>query len=295
MIAAYHTAIRPIGNAVSGDTFTDKKLTFQNSTPSEAKWGQKKREFTDAARLALKLPDTITLATQPTWAYWKGLADLARDQDNLRNNPDLGLIDPFVVNIEVKDSQHADTPAWRVVTQFADSGCGYIKKIFNGAQELGGGIATAGRFNAAKNDDAAATGTDYLYSSTHEQGAESFDDRMGTMAPDQEKVGGNAKGLDAVTWLAAEGACFAPVAALGAAGSPESRYVIKPNAGDWTGYKFLTATDLMQCWGERFERKYNVSAQKMAEVIGAHGKTTEAQPPAGAHYNLTTGVRHDQG
>jgi len=137
-------------------------------------------------------------------------------------------------------------------------------------------------------------GTDYLYSSTHEQGSESFGDRIGGLAPDKGKVGGNAKGLDAVTWLAAEGARFAPVAALGAAGSPESRFFIKPNPANWTGYKFLTASDLMQTWLDDFEKKYDISAATVAQVVSAKGKTTEAQPPAGAHYNLTLDARHDQ-
>jgi uncharacterized protein DUF4157 len=295
VIGAYQAAIRPIGNAVSSEGFTDKRHSFQNNLPTEGKWGQKKRTFTDAARLALNMPATVTLATQPGYAYWKGLADAAKDPDNLRNNADVGLIDPFVVAVEVKDATSADAPAWRVVTQFADSGSGYIKKIYNGAQEFGGGIATASRFRDAKDQDVGHTGTDYLYSSTHEQGSESFGDRIGGLAADKAKVGGNAKGLDAVTWLAAEGARFAPVAALGAAGSPESRYFIKPNADNWTGYKFLTASDLMQTWLEDFEKKYNVAAAKIAEVVGAKGKTTEAHPPAGAHYNLTLGARHDQG
>jgi hypothetical protein len=35
----------------------------------------------------------------------------------------------------------------------------------------------------------------------------------------------------------------------------------------------------------------------MANVVANRGKdsTVEAQPPAGVHYNLTTGARHDQG
>jgi hypothetical protein len=111
--------------------------------------------------------------------------------------------------------------------------------------EFGGGIAASGQFNRTKGDDVGHTGTDYLYSSTHDQGGESFGDRIGSMALDKARVGGNAKGLDAVTWLAAEGARFAPVAALGSAGSPESRYFIKPNP-DWAGYEFLTTSDLMQ-------------------------------------------------
>jgi len=70
-----------------------------------------------------------------------------------------------------------------------------------------------------------------------------------------------------VTWLAAEGARFAPVAALGSAGSPESRYFIKPNPGNWTGYKFLTTTNLMQTWKEHFGMQYNISAATMAQVV----------------------------
>lgn len=117
------------------------------------------------------------------------------------------------------------------------------------------------------------------------------------MAPDKPKVGGNAKGLDAVTWLAAEGARFAPIAALGSAGSPESRYFIKPNPVSWTGYRFLTASDLMQSWKGHFGKQYNISAATMAHMVANSGKdsTVEARPPAGVHYNLTTGARHDQG
>lgn len=139
-------------------------------------------------------------------------------------------------------------------------------------------------------------GTDYLYSSTHDQGDESFGARIGSMAPSHPKVGDNAQGLDAVTWLAAEGARFAPVAELGSAGSPSSRYFIKPNADDWTGYRFFTTSDLMQSWKELFGKRYGISAATMATVIADRGKGSadEAQPPAGVHYNLTAGARHDQ-
>jgi hypothetical protein len=61
-----------------------------------------------------------------------------------------------------------------------------------------------------------------------------------------------------------------------------------------TGYKFVTATDLMRMWLTDFEKKYDVSTQKLAEVVGAKGKTTEAQPPAGWHFNLTGDARHEQ-
>jgi hypothetical protein len=294
VIADYHTAIRPIGNAVAVLGFIDQKFKFANNLPTQKTWGQKKNAFFATVRDELRLQPTLTLTEQPLLPFWQGLATSAKDPDDLRNNADIGLIDPFVVVVEIKDSEDASKPAWQVVTQFANSGSGYIKKIYNGEQEFGGGIAASGRFNGAKDDDAARTGTDYLYSSTHDQGAESFGDRIGGMAPDKAKVGGNAKGLDAVTWLAAEGARFAPVAALGTAGSPESRYFIKPNADNWTGYKFLTTSNLMQVWKEQFEMKYNVLSVKMAEVVGRIGKVTEAQPPVGAHYNLTLGARHDQ-
>lgn len=89
----------------------------------------------------------------------------------------------------------------------------------------------------------------------------------------------------------------APIAALGSAGSPESRYFIKPNPDNWTGYKFLTTSDLMQSWKDDFGKQYNVLAATMAHVVADKGKdsTVEAHPPAGVHYNLTMGARHDQG
>jgi hypothetical protein len=274
--------------------FTDKKLTFQNNLPKKEKWGQVKATFSTTTKAALQMPDAITLVTNPDYEYWKGLADKAKAPNTLRDNDDVGLIDPFVVDVEVKDRAKPGDPAWRIVTQFADSGSGYIKKIYNGAQDLGGSIATAQDFAAKKGDAPADKGADYLYSSTHEQGAESFGDRMGGIARGSDQRGGNAKGLDAVTWLAAEGARFAPMAKLGTVGSPESRFFVKPNAGDWTGYKFVTATDLMRMWLTDFEKKYDVSTQKLAEVVNAKGKTTEAQPPAGWHYNLTGDARHEQ-
>jgi uncharacterized protein DUF4157 len=298
VIADYHAAIRPIGNAVAALGFIDQKYRFPNNIPTQKTWGQKKNAFFGGVRDELRLAPTLTLATEPDLPFWQGLADAAKsDPDGLRSNAHIGLIDPFVVAVEIKDSNDASKPAWRIVTQFANSGSGYIKKIYNGDQEFGGGIATSGQFNRAKDDDAAHTGTDYLYSSTHDQGGESFGDRIGSMASDKAKVGGNAKGLDAVTWLAAEGARFAPVAALGSAGSPESRYFIKPNPDNWTGYKFLTTSDLMQSWKDAFGKAYNVSAATMATVVAERGKdsTVETRPPAGVHYNLTTGARHDQG
>ena len=294
VIADYHAAIRPIGNVVAALGFIDQKFKFGNNMPTQKTWGQKKNAFYATVRDELLLQPSLTLAEQPDLPFWQGLAASSKDPDELRNNAHIGLIDPFVVTVEIKDSNDLSKPAWQVVTQFANSGSGYIKKIYNGDQEFGGGIAASGRFNKAKDDDAARTGTDYLYSSTHEQGAESFGDRIGGMAPDAAKVGDNAKGLDAVTWLAAEGARFAPVAALGSAGSPESRYFIKPNPDNWTGYKFLTTTNLMQTWKQHFGMQYNISAATMAQVVLDHGKDTEAQPPVGAHYNLTLGARHDQ-
>lgn len=212
----------------------------------------------------------------------------------MRANDDIGLVDPFVVDVEVKDTASAETPPWRIESQFADSGSGYIKRIYNGAKDLGGSITTAGNFNSKKGDDVGDKSKDYLYSSTHDQGSESFGDRIDGISTDAATKGGNAKGLDAVTWLGAEGARFAPVAKLGTVGSPESRYFIKPNDEDWTGYKFVTATDLMRMWMDDFGKKYDVSSVTIAGVVAAKGKTTESKPPAGWHFNLTKDARHEQ-
>lgn len=299
VIAAYHAAIRPIGSAMAAHGFTDGKLTFVSNLPdiSDAgKWGQKKAAFTRTMKAELKMPANITLQSHPNRDYWQALRDkvAADDRDGLRDEADIGLVDPFVVAVEVADRENADAPAWRVVTQFADSGCGYVKKVYNGAQGVGGGIATKERFDEKKGDAVGHSGTDYLYSSTHEQGPASFDSRIGAISGDAGKVGDNAPGLDAVTWLAAEGARFAPIAALGGAGSPESRFFIKPSAENWTGYKYLTASDLMRMWLTDFKKAYDIPADKVAEVVTAKGKTEDA-PPRGAHYNLTLGARHDQG
>jgi hypothetical protein len=50
----------------------------------------------------------------------------------------------------------------------------------------------------------------------------------------------------------------------------------------------------MRMWLTDFEKKYDVSTQQLAQVVTAKGKTTEAQPPAGWHYNLTKDARHEQ-
>ncbi|HEY0195624.1 MAG TPA: DUF4157 domain-containing protein [Kofleriaceae bacterium] len=292
VIAKYHELIRPIGNAMAGHQFTDKKISFQNNIPRDkAKWGTGKVAFFKTALPELDMPNGA--AEHPEFDYWSAMATAAKTPGGLLNHADVGLIDPFVLAVEIKDSTNLGKPPWLVVTQFAFSGSGYIKKIYNGAQEYGGEITTKQDFNATK-DTAAATKSDFKYSSTHDQGSDSFDHRMGGMGPDKGKVGDNGAGLDAVTWLAAEGARFAPVAALGGAGSPESHYFVKPHA-DWAGYKYLTAADLMQCWKDAFKMKYGVSKEEIAAVVNsARGKTAVPHPPKGAHYNLLTGARHDQ-
>jgi hypothetical protein len=137
-------------------------------------------------------------------------------------------------------------------------------------------------------------GRDARVRRTHEQGSESFDARIGGISKDENTKGGNAKGLDAVTWLAAEGARFASIAKLGGVGSPESRFFIKPNSENWTGYKFLTTSDLIRMWLSDFEKKYNVSTAELREKVVTNGKATEANPPNGWHYNLTDDVKHEQ-
>lgn len=299
VIGKYQQAIRPLGDAMHAETFTDTNLTFGANLPSAKTWGQKKKSFIEGdppkkgARDELKMAAGVDKDTGDH-AFWKTLAEgVPKAQRNsLRNRADIGLIDPFLVSVVVADESGKSAGDWRFITQFADSGAGYIKQIHNGRQNLGGSIETAQSFAASK-DTATLDDRGYGYSSTHDQGAENFDSRIKGVASGKTKHGDNSKGLDAVTWLAAEGARFGPVAALGGKGSPESHYFIKPNA-DWTGYKYYTAIMLMQSWGRDFGKRYGVTTATMRGVVTAQGKSDVAEPPKGWHYNLTTGAEYEK-
>lgn len=287
VIAKYQETIRPLGNAVQNTSFTDMKLVFNLGLPAENKWGQKKGGFINGAKTTLHMDDSVTAVTHPNRDFWKTLTDAAAgDRNTLRNRNDIGLIDPFLVSVVVEDSSGKSAADWSFATQFADSGSGYIKQILYGKLNLGGNIRTAQDF-AAEKDTNTPDDRAYVYSSTHEQGEESFASRISGIKSGNDTLGGNAKGLDAVTWLAAEGARFEPVAALGGKGSPKSHYFIKPNATDWVGYKYYTAIQLMQSWKVNFGKKYGVTAEDMERVVATSGKDDVAEPPSGWHYNLT--------
>ncbi|MFZ4508075.1 MAG: eCIS core domain-containing protein [Fimbriimonas sp.] len=290
-IAAYTTLVRPIGNAVSAVGFTDTDLNFQNSLPASTKWGQKKSDFVKKAKEQLRMPAAITVATNPDREYWEALSTAAKpaNRNLLKDNPDVGLIDPFLVNVAVG----ADAAKWEFLTQFADSGVGYIIRIKDGTHNVAGDIKTRDGFRASK-EEAVGGREGYVYSSTHKQEGASFASRIATLGvadPDSDQKGKHHEAFDAITWLAAEGARFEPIRKLGGSGSPESHFFVKPNEDNWEGAKSVTTSHLMQNWGEPFERRYGITADEVAGYVDENG-TEIAGLPAGSHFNLTKDEKH---
>lgn len=296
-IAAYINAIRPVGNVVRRNEFLDKNLTFQNNLPSATTWGQKRRAFVPDAKRELQMADQSE-AIEKDRNYWAHFGTTAGKRDNrstMINNAAIGLIDPFLIHIEVTPTVAGARP-WKFLTQFSDSGRGYVIKIFHGTQNIEaniednrafrGGAARPGTSTQAVGGNSAG----YLYSSTHDQEDESFQDRINNVQgsnPATDTKGQFGRGFDALTWLAAEGARFNAVEQLGGMGSPESRFFIKPN-DNWNGSKYLTTIQLMQNWKVWFDFQYDITNAQLAAVVSREG-TDQNAPPPGAHYNLTRG------
>gem|GEM_PF-6002888 len=212
-------------------------------------------------------------------------------------------IDPFLMKLTFR-TVHKPTPNdrrpaprdWVTTTQFAHSGDGYIIEIDNGEKDIRGRIMTAVDFGNAANADAADRNA-YAFSSTHEHANVQFGEQLRQVTGHEQgdKQTKHGAGLDAFTWMAAEGARYAPVAALGAAAKPATVFYSKPNKSGWTNARGVSLTWLMQNWGGPFQRAYNIPAATILHQVTTLGLPALADMNGygGAITTLSAGKRYN--
>ena len=300
VIDKYTTMIRPLGNNLSSQRYTDDRFSDVQQMPGKIKWGQTKQQL-----LPKYENDNIIIKKRAYFDNYDNAKPIidglnAKDRSPIRNNNHIEAIDPFVSKITVTPTTGLNRTPWEIDTQFADSGSGYITKIKKGDQDISGSIATRPDFEGkkgkngnpdipGKKDETTGNKDDYSFSSTHEQTTGSFGSKVDAMtghSPGDTK-GKDHEGFDAITWMAAEGARFRPVKTLGARATPQTKFFIFPSVKNWQTIKAVDSTWLMQKWGVVFHKKYNIPSKRMAAVV--QGQPTITFPKKGLMYNLNTG------
>lgn len=219
-------------------------------------------------------------------------AACSQPEMNLKNSK-FHWVDPFLVEFTFNSTMRGHRP-WVITTQFADSGTGYLVKIKNGEKDITGTIKTAADIGNLGNDPATSK-TDFIYSSTHDQSDALFSNKIRDIGQHEEGSTRSEKehGFDAITWLAAEGARFEPVRKMDADAKPTTEFYSKPGPG-WTNARSATLSWLMQNWGPRFGKQYNITAATIAGIMGLvplplpPGLTAITRAPQGPRYNLAT-------
>ncbi len=292
VIAAYTNQIRPIGNVAAAFTgYTDQVM---NAPPVPLVYPQVPPAGFDAGLVTGMGMSTTGVAkvrakSKDAVQTWLGAATTQPEMNT--NSKDFAWVDPFLVELTFKSSLKGHRP-WTISTQFAHSGTGYIVKIKNGERDLTGTIKTAGDFANLENEEA-NNKNEYAFSSTHDQSDEMFSNKVRGLGKHEEgdTKGSKEHGLDAITWLAAEGARFQPVKALSDVAKPGTEFYMKPNNGNWTGARSATLSWLMVNWGGVFGKAYDIAPATIAVgMTGAtlgNGLTRIDHVPAGARYNLT--------
>ena len=312
-IAAYQKEIIPIGQAaraatnttkVNPDAYTDKaqpnpvgQLGGVVSSAFRAKVGEL------LVATAPQLNSLGLTANLPKAAAAPLLNTLFNGREALLGNDDVGLVDPFVVRLNLHQGSHVKGEEdWSVDTQFASTAGGYIVRIVDGKNAVTGSIVSPEEFAGTAKNVAATQSTDFIYSSTHEQDGGAFGERVETLdRPASAAKGRNGKRIssglptrdahanafDAVTWIAAEGARFKPVAELGGKATPETNFYTIPDRED--GWRNVTLNWLMSNWGARFKRSYGISRDFIARVAAEFG-TPMVEMPAKPRYNLDDGT-----
>jgi hypothetical protein len=289
-ILGYIEAIRQIGKKVKDFHYIDKRINnWATQMPNAHNWNNNKMAALALVKADLEITDKgmKNLFSQKTWEEARQWLDLVHSQrDNLRKSWNTVLVDPFLLELTLTSARTGDNE-WRITTQFADSAAGYITQVVVGNKDITGTMVTAGEFRMERRKWA-NTGNEYIYSSTHEQGDTTFEERVKSLKghEDDDQLGTHSRGLDAITWLAAEGARFKPVAEMKGKAKPQTQFYIKPQAKGWRGAKYVTLTWLMQNWGTHFNKAYGVEAETIASVVQQHGQPLTAKP-SGSSYNLT--------
>ena len=286
VIRAYINEIRPVGNFAANFRYTDEAIAIPGALP--AVWPGGAAAFLAGLPAAMGLsPTGVAFVQGKSKEQATSWLTAIVDQPELRVNSDrFARIDPFLVKLTFQSALHRGKD-WEITTQFSHSATGYIVKVKNGEKDITGEIVTAGEFANVSNN-AAANKNQYVYSSTHVQNPDSFKNTANTLGGHEE---GNSRGeyhegLDALTWMAAEGARFQPVAKLGNRAKPQTHFYLKPNRHNWQGARSVDLVWLMSNWGLHFQRAYDIPTATIAGVVAAQGNPINGAPP-GLRYNLT--------
>jgi len=291
-ISGYIDAIRQIGNSVKQFRFIDKNITnWATQMPNAQNWNNNRMVALAGVKADLEITNKgmenlFSFKTREEARKW--LDTVYRERDILRKRKYLQLVDPFLYELTLTSNRTGDNE-WIITTQFADSAAGYITQVVVGNKDITGTMVTSGEFRMERGKWAEEDGANaYIYSSTHEQGDTSFEQRVESLRgyEEDDQLGTQSRGLDAITWLAAEGARFKPVAEMKGKAKPQTQFYIKPQAKGWRGAKYVTLTWLMQNWGTHFNKAYGVEAETIASVVQQHGQPLTAKPSVSS-YNLT--------
>ena len=211
-------------------------------------------------------------------------------RQNSRNNGAIGLIDPFITRITIPQTGAQD---WIFETNWSESANSYITLVKVGSKNLTGRIRDAGTFAGVR--DVKPYAQDFQYSSAHDQGTEhTVGEQIENLkTPGWTQYGSptneeNHPGFDAVTKLAAEGARFAPVRAMGTHLKQDTKFFTTNYAGQ---IKYLTFQQLYANWGAYFNRQYGINAATIAAQINLHGADLNGQVDLQADYDITNDTR----
>ena len=290
VISEYINAVRPVGTAAANFGGYTDRLMVNPSPMLGYLWPPVPAGGPFDLALANQMgmsPAGISFVrgkTKEEAITWLTAAS-TQPQMNL-NSDNFNWVDPFLVKLIFTSKQVRQRP-WEITTQFADSGTGYITRIKNGEKDLTGTIKTQADFIALGNNPA-VNKDEYVYSSTHDPNAQLFSEKISNISGYRagSTRGENELGLDAITWLAAEGARFEPVRKMGKYSKPQTQFYVKPDPHGWAGARSCTLAWLMTNWGGHFNRAYNIPAATVAAIVALNGAAIN-HAPAGRRFNLT--------
>lgn len=290
-LKGYYKAISTVGNKVANFSYLDQALV-NPPLPAMAAWAAGRPGYlallSNVYQISADYLDRNIFPATATRNEVSDEVDRWRDHRGiLQDKIWVGHQDPFILRV-VLASVKPGQEAWEIDTQFNDSATGYITRVQVGNKGISGKIVSPADF-ALLSPTPAAAADEYVYSSTHTLAGPDLETRMGGLAPPApgDTRGGQDVGLDAVTWLAAEGARFIPVAELGGAARPNSIFYTKPKAKGWKDAMSVNLQWLAWNWGAFFGRRYNITAEEIATVVAVNGANINSKP-GGVSYNLST-------
>lgn len=260
VLDTYMASTRELGQALQEETFLDKWTPHYNAFTKDS-LPKKKKDSVVTLMKYMKAPndwgdglDNDTLVKLST--------ALAGNRDELRNNANIGLIDPFITRVCIP---HEGKNDWILETNFSEAALGYITWISVGSTNLTGRITADEHTFKQIATTIPADGGDYSYSPVHDtKAASTVEKQIGAIAKGASNKN-NAPGFDAITKLAGEGTRFQPIRELGMALTVNSRfYAFDKSAGVM---RFLTFLDLYRNWGTWFSRAYGIDAAAVRNVV----------------------------